>query len=222
MKILKNNYQDIVRALKAQFPPGTVQQRSDNNRPYIPNQVYTDRLEQATNSEWSKEIKEIEINTEHRYVKAILSIQIDTFSRDGCGVAIINGDPTSKPEQIVEAVNKAVNLALKDIVDSYEMGWRDLAPFKMKDWGGNPALRHLLEEDPAKVHTAIQPYELTSHKCLKCKKALILAEWDLLGRIPNLNRQTLTYCFRDIPNHEKRKLSADVLSDFEERYNSYL
>ncbi|WP_150274058.1 hypothetical protein [Paenibacillus tepidiphilus] len=217
-----NNYHEIVAALKAKFPQGTVQQRSDNYRPYIPNQVYTDRLEQATNSEWSKEIKELEINTEYRYVKAILSIQIGSFSRDGCGVAIINGDPAANPEQIVEAVNKAVNLAFKDVVDSYEMGWKDLAPYKQKDWGGNPALRHLLVEDPGEGSKVLQPYELTTHKCVKCQKQLMSAEWDLLGQIPNLNRQTLTYCFRDIPNHEKRKLSPAAISEFEERYKSYL
>ncbi|WP_054943648.1 hypothetical protein [Paenibacillus ihuae] len=215
-----DNYQEIIASLKQRFPEGTVTHRKDKKGVYIPNQVYTDRLESATGSEWDKEIKELDINVPHRFVKAIVQIRIGSYVRDGYGVSIMHGDPAADPKIIRTAVDQAVNEAFIDAIDTYEMGWQDLAPYKLEDWAGNPALAHLLQNGPptgAEAGAApIQSFAVSNHKCLKCKKNLSSAEWELLGRIPNLNRESMVYCFEDIPAHLKRKLPGNVLADFEE------
>lgn len=50
------NYSEVIERVKARFPQGTVKQWDNNGRAYIPNQVYTDRVEDATNSRWDREI----------------------------------------------------------------------------------------------------------------------------------------------------------------------
>lgn len=219
-----DNYQEIIASLKQRFPEGTVTHRKDKKGVYIPNQVYTDRIETATGSEWDKEIKQLDISVPHRYVKAIVQIRIGPYTRDGYGVSIMNGDPAAEPKLIRTAVDQAVNEAFIDAIDTYEMGWKDLAPYKLEDWAGNPALAHLQQSGPpAGVEDGaapIQSFAVSNHKCLKCKENLTNAEWELLGRIPNLNRESLVYCFEHILAHLKRKLPEPVLTDFEEKRNS--
>lgn len=213
------NYQEIIASLKQNFPEGTVTHRKDKKGVYIPNQVYTNRLETATRSEWDKEIKELDINVPYRFVKAIVQIRIGSFVRDGYGLSILQGDPAADPRMIRTAVDQAVNEAFIDAIDSYEMGWKDLAPYKLEDWAGNPALAHLLQSGPPAGlkdgGIPMQPLAVSEHKCLKCKKLLSKAEWELLGRIPNLNRESMVYCYEDIPAHLKRKLPDNVLRNFE-------
>ncbi|MEB9895442.1 hypothetical protein P4K96_18325 [Bacillus cereus] len=218
------DYQEVVMNLKRQFPKGTVQFREDNGRPYIPNQVYTDRVESATNSQWDKEIKELDINVPHRYVKSIVRITIGPHFRDGYGLAVIKGDPENNQKAIVNAVDQAVNVAVLEALDTFQMGWKDLAPYKQhaKDWGSNPALKHLLEDSvTSDTHSAsfpIQSFSKCHHRCIFCGRNLTEGEWDLLGQIPNLNRNKMIYCFDHLPNHLKRKLREEVLSDFEEKW----
>lgn len=218
-----DNYQEIIASLKQRFPEGTVKHRKDKKGVYIPNQVYTDRLETATKSEWDKEIKELDICVPHRYVKAIVQIRIGEHVRDGYGLSIMNGDPSEMPNLIRSAVDQAVNEAFIDAIDSYEMGWKDLAPYKLEDWAGNPALAHLLHSGPPSSAedgaAPMQSFAVSNHRCLKCKENLSNAEWELLGKIPNLNRESMVYCFEDIPAHLKRKLPEQVLIDFEKKRN---
>lgn len=215
---MERDYKDIVVELKRIFPKDTVKFRSDNHRPYIPNQVYTDRVESATESRWNLEIKELEINVPHRYVKAIVQVQIDVYFRDGYGFAVIPGDPLTEPSNINTAVDKAVNEAFLTALDSYQMGWRDLAPYKTKDWAGNPALKHLLEQTETSGPTALsQSRAKVNRLCLVCNKVLTEEEWDLLGQVPNLNRGKMTYCFDHLPNHLKRKIDKETLQQFESR-----
>ncbi|MDN4067680.1 hypothetical protein QYF50_07210 [Paenibacillus vini] len=206
---MSQDFSEIVQELKRKFPEGTVVFRSDNNRPYIPNQVYTDRLESATNSQWDFEISELDINVEQKYVKAIVRVHIPPHFRDGYGVALISGNPL----KISSATDQAVNEAFITALDSFQMGWKDLAPYKTEDWGGNPALRHLLNSPPpadSKNGTMIQSYAKTSHKCIVCGGELSESEWDLLGHIPNLNRKKMIYCIDHLPDHLKRKLPDDI------------
>lgn len=203
--------------LKGKFPEGTVQFRSDNHRPYIPNQVYTDRLESATKSQWNKEIKDLEINANHRYVKAVVRITIDPHFRDGYGFSPIDGDPLNEPHKIAFAVDKAVNDAFLGAMDSYQMGWKDLAPYK--EWGGNPALRHLLKGDQ---NSSILPGGVTfeaiasaHHQCIKCGIELTADEWEILGQVPNLNREKMKYCYNHLPEHMKKKINDSVRKNFE-------
>ncbi|WP_336765646.1 hypothetical protein [Paenibacillus sp. USHLN196] len=215
---MERDYKDIVAELKRAFPKDTVKFRSDNHRPYIPNQVYTDRVESATESRWNLEIKELEINVPHRYVKSIVQVQIDVHFRDGYGFAVIPGDPSKEPSNINTAVDKAVNEAFLTALDSYQMGWRDLAPYKMKDWAGNPALKHLLDHPEPDSQTAVvQSRAIVDRHCLVCSKVLTGDEWDLLGQVPNLNRDKMTYCFDHLPNHLKRKIDKDNIHQFEIR-----
>ncbi|MDN8593162.1 hypothetical protein Q0V21_31015 [Paenibacillus sp. 11B] len=213
---MERDYKQIVTELKRTFANGTVQFRSDNNRPYIPNQVYTDRVESATESRWNLEIKELEINVPHRYVKSIVKIEIDVYSRDGYGFAVIPGDPATEPKNITTAVDQAVNEAYLTALDTYQMGWRDLAPYKKNDWAGNPALQHLLEHmNPGNQAKIVHSKEAINRTCLVCNKVLTADEWELLSQVPNLNREKMTYCFEHIPDHLKRKINKDTLRKFE-------
>lgn len=222
-------YEEIVTELKQRFPEGTVKFREDTGRPYIPNQVYTDRVEQATASQWDREIKDIDINVQNRYVKAIVRIHIQPHYRDGYGFAIIKGDPTKDPHHISNAVDQAVNDAMREALDSYEMGWKDLAPYKQdqKDWASNPALKHLLVSEPPHEagagSTMVQPFSKIHHKCIfgNCGEQLTQAEWDLLGKVPNLNRDKMIYCFNHLPSHMKRRLPEDILKSFEAQWEKY-
>lgn len=215
---MERDYEEIVADLKRIFPKDTVKFRSDNSRPYIPNQVYTDRVESATGSRWNLEIKELEINVPHRYVKSIVQVQIDVHFRDGYGFAVIPGDPLAEPSNINTAVDKAVNEAFLTALDSYQMGWRDLAPYKMNDWAGNPALKHLLvHAEPIGQTAVVQSRAKVNRQCLVCTKVLTEDEWDLLGQVPNLNRDKMTYCFVHLPNHLKRKINKETLHRFETR-----
>lgn len=217
---MEKSYQEIITELKRSFPKGTVQFRSDNNRPYIPNQVYTDRVEHASCSQWDREIKELEINPTFRYVKTIVRIVIGPHYRDGYGFSAIDGDPASNPKCIESAVDNAVNEAMREALDTYEMGWKDLAPYKLKDWGSNPALKHLMDSEPPDVTgstspSLVQPFAKVEHTCIKCSEKLTQEEWELLKLVPNLN---LIYCFDHLPDHMKRKLDKEVLKSFEDRW----
>lgn len=219
---LERDYKDIIADLKRSFPKGTVQFRSDNNRPYIPNQVYTDRVESSTESRWNLEIKELDINVPHRYVKSIVRVEIATHSRDGYGFAVIPGDPLSEPRNINTAVDQAVNEAFLTALDTFQMGWRDLAPYKRSDWAGNPALQHLLEQSEPGHHQddhQIQSRDSTVRTCVKCSKVLSSDEWELLGHVPNLNREKLTYCLEHLPNHLKRKIDMNILIKFKNHHS---
>ncbi len=212
------NYSEILEKLKQNFPAGTVQfTKSSTPRPYIPNQVYTDRLETATESRWDKEIKELAIHVEHRYVKAIVTIRIGPYSRDGYGVAVIDEDPLKDPQKISAAVDQAVNSAFVEAIDTYQMGWRDLIPHKTsaRDWGSNPALQYIkdITEEPTESPNFL-PKAITTHTCVKCKNPLTQAEWGLLKEIPNLNLEKLIYCYEDLPKHQKSKIPEKVHAAF--------
>ncbi|MFC5651171.1 hypothetical protein ACFPYJ_19075 [Paenibacillus solisilvae] len=218
------NYAEVVADLKKAFVKGTVQFRSDNGRPYIPNQVYTDRVEAATNSRWSREIKELEINTAGRFVKAIVRIHIGAYYRDGYGFCSIEEDSANHPKKIANAVDKAVNEALLEAFDSYEMGWRDLAPYKKEDWAGNPALRHLLESDapPAPgTEISVRSHFISERTCIftNCGKRLTREEWDILGMVKGLNRDKMTYCYNHLRPHYKKLLPEELKNRLDHEYS---
>jgi hypothetical protein len=214
------NYMEVVTELKRRFPEGTVKFRTDNGRPYIPNQVYTDRLESAASSRWDLEIKDLEINAPFKYVKAIVRIRIESHYRDGYGFSPIDGDPSTEPRKIATAVDHAVNEAFLTALDTYEMGWKDLAPYKQNDWAGNTALKHLMEGAPPPVPEGegvphVHSHIKVSQTCVNCGTKLSEAEWELLKQIPKLN---LIYCFEHLPKHWRRELPEKVLSEFEEKW----
>jgi hypothetical protein len=214
------NYDHIVQQIKATFPQGTVQKRQDTQRAYIPNQVYTDRVELATQSRWSREIRDVEINIPHGFVKVIARVMIGAYYRDGIGFAEIGTESAGKAKQIANKVDQAGNEAVREALDTWQIGWRDLAPYYQQnnDWGTNPALRHLLETSSAPTIPGDDPSQQINAKverfCIKCLKQLSHEEWEILGKVPNLNRDKMTYCFEDLPNHLKKKLPQGVLDAY--------
>ncbi|SFJ54372.1 hypothetical protein SAMN02799624_04928 [Paenibacillus sp. UNC496MF] len=211
------NYQDVIERIKARFPQGTVRQREDNGRAYIPNQIYTDRVESATGSRWDREIRDVEVNIPHRFVKVIARVTIGPHHRDGIGFSEIHADGSGKVKQLSTAVDQAANEAVRDALDTWQIGWRDLAPYNSKDWGGNPALGHLLHgEPPGEIDFTKQPAAVIERKCVfaNCGRKLTRDEWELLGHIPNLSRERMTYCFEHIPNHYKRKIPSEIQEAF--------
>lgn len=210
-------YSEMISALKRQFPSGTVQFREDNHRPYIPNQVYTDRVESATGSQWDLEIKDLDINIPYKYVKAIVRIQIGPHFRDGYGLSIIQGEPSEQPNRLKIAIDSAVNSAFVEALDKYQVGWIDLAPYKTKDWASNPALQHLLAQGAPVAGVPVQSQEQTVHQCLICKRPLSSLDWDFLGKVPNLNRSKMTYCFKDLPDHLKRRVDNKTVQEYEQQ-----
>lgn len=211
------NYQEAVEKIKARFPQGTVKLRGDNGRAYIPNQVYTDRVEDATGSRWNREICDVEINIPHGFVKVIARVTIGPHYRDGVGFADFNDK-----KEVANKVDQATNEAIREALDTWEIGWRDLAPYYQgeKDWGSNPALRHLLDSPapPAGPDPGHQLNARVEHHCIfsKCGAQLTREEWDILGQVPNLNREKMTYCYEHLPNHYKRKLPDAIRSKFED------
>lgn len=213
------DYREVIERIKAPFPKGTVRQREDSQRAYIPNQVYNDRVEQATGSRWDREIREVEINIPHGYVKVIARVTIGPHYRDGVGFAEI---PSSdKRTSIANKVDQATNEAIREALDTWEIGWKDLAPYyqKEKDWGSNPALKHLLHASPPAEapDPRIQPSAKINRTCIftNCGAQLTQKEWELLGKVPNLNREKMTYCYEHLPSHYKRKLPENVRAQFE-------
>ncbi|NHN34741.1 hypothetical protein [Paenibacillus agricola] len=211
------DYEKIVSDLKMAFPAGTVQFQN-GGMAYIPNQVYTDRIEQATSSRWSLELRETDINLSGHYVKAVVRVQIGAYFRDGYGLQKLEAGKALLEDQLAPALDLAVNRAFIHAVDKWQMGWRDLAPHRKNDWGNNPALKHLLNVESGLKKPGqnnLQPSLREIHHCINCKQELSNEEWDALGQITNLNRNKLTYCYPHIPNHYKRLLPDKVRKIFE-------
>ncbi|RAP78444.1 hypothetical protein [Paenibacillus montanisoli] len=216
------NYQEVIARIKERFPAGTVKQREDIGRAYIPNQVYNDRVEVATQSQWNQEFREVEINVPHRYVKVVARITIGPHFRDGIGFCEINIDESGKAKRLATAVDQAKAEAVREALDTWEIGWQDLAPYYQdaKDWGSNPALRHLLKTAPPALHdTNTQSASMVDRKCIfsNCGVKLSRDEWELLGYIPNLDRTRMTYCYSHIPKHIKKKIPAEKIEAFDRK-----
>lgn len=199
------DYSKVVDWLKRGFPFGTVVKQS---RQYIPNQVYTDRLEKATGSEWSYEIRELEINPGAGYIKAVVRIYIAEYFRDGYGVDVVKDS-----SQIPTLTDQVINQAFVNAVDTWQMGWVDLAPYRA--WGENPALAHLKDGNPPPAEgVPIQSKAIEDKACVVCSKQLGQDEIDLLKAIPGFNLSKLAYCFEHIPDHFKRKLASEILQNY--------
>jgi hypothetical protein len=213
------NYKEVIERIKDRFPQGTVKKRQDNERAYIPNQVYTDRVERVTDSRWNREIRDVEINIPHGYVKVVARVTIGQHYRDGVGFAEIVTDG-GKAKQLSNKVDQAINEAVREALDTWQIGWRDLAVYNQNDWGGNPALRHLLDSSQPDSGTSTvqsQSNMKVDHFCIfsNCGIQLSREEWDALGKVPGLNRDKLIYCYEHLPSHMKRKLPEDVRKSFE-------
>ncbi|MEF2247964.1 Rad52/Rad22 family DNA repair protein [Paenibacillus sp. IITD108] len=210
-----DRYHEVTNRLKEKFPPGTVRKRDDQSRAYIPNQVYTDRLERVLQGEWSKEIKELEINVPNQYVKAIVRVYIGPYYRDGSAVASIT------KQGIENAEARAKSAAFVDALDTWELGWTDLAPYN-EDWGKNPALAYLLDYEPnVEVPSFSSMSTTTDHRCIFCQRFLTEDDINILKQIPNFNIQKMKYCADDLPDAFVRKLEP-VANALPENYKKRL
>lgn len=213
------NYEEAIARIKERFPEGTVKQRGDNGRAYIPNQVYNDRVEEATKSRWDLSFPEVDVNVRDRYVKVVARVTIGQHTREGIGFYEVSVDGSGIPKQLSNAVDQAKAEAIREALDTWEIGWQDLAPYYQgeKDWGSNPALKHLLHSaSPSNPDHSSAPSEMIERKCIftNCGAKLTRNEWELLGSIPNLDRSRMTYCFAHIPNHMKKKVPPENLEAF--------
>ncbi|MEF3304283.1 hypothetical protein [Paenibacillus sp. GYB003] len=211
-------YSQNIEKLKEAFEAGTVKFRNDNKRAYIPNQVYTDRLERVLEGRWSKEIREIEVNIPHSYVKAVVRVYIGSYFRDGSAIAEITS------QGVINAEERAKNAAYIEALDSWEMGWRDLAQYN-DDWGKNPALAHLLSSSPSPggVQIPPPPREKVDRRCIgpNCGKFLTNEDYNVLKMIPNFNIQKMVYCPGCLPDAFMRKLEP-VASSLPAHYKTRL
>src|SRR4051812_6291358 len=113
---MPKEYADILKELKAPFPKGTVQR----NR-YIPHQVYVDRLETAAESQWNKEVRELEIRPDLGFVKVVVRVTILDHHREGVGFETIEKD-TGGQLRTENAVDLAVARAFVSAVDDWQVG----------------------------------------------------------------------------------------------------
>lgn len=211
------DYEKVILQLKGRFPPETVVK---SNRGFIPNQVYTDRLEAATEGRWSLEVRELDINPSAGYIKAIVRVYIGEYFRDGYGVIELKGQGKDEVK-IVSATDQVINQGFVNAVDSWQMGWKDLAPHR--EWGKNPALAHLKDDDAPPAPGVLKPLqsrENVDKSCTRCGKRLSQNEVDLLKAIPDFNLGKLSYCFEHLPDHFKRRLDPVSLQKYMDLMNS--
>jgi len=195
---MPKDYNEMIHALKQPFPAGTVQ-----NSRYIPNQVYIDRLEQATESEWTKEILKVDIRPDLGYVSAVVRVKIQTQYRDGFKIETVplNCEGTA----LNTAVDKVVNGAFVDAVDSWQVGWIDLVNYSRRDWADNPGITLLQHYKSMSTNNqpAGQNKPASSPRiCVTCKKELNSQDMELLKSIPD---QRIDYCTNCIPSHRLKK-----------------
>ncbi|RUS45000.1 hypothetical protein [Cohnella sp. AR92] len=185
-------YSEVVKDLKERFPNGTVV----NNR-FIPNQVYIDRLEAATESEWSKEILRLDIRPEAGYVCAIVRVKIGDYHRDGYKVEKIK--PGADDKALTTAIDLAVNGALVTAIDDWQVGWINLAETGNRDWATNPGITLLQAEkantQSTKATGAAVPSSSTRN-CSNCRQQLTVEDIDYLKTIPKLK---IDFCRAHVP-----------------------
>jgi len=216
-----NKYHEVLEQLKAAFPPNTVQFRNDSGAAYIPNQVYTDRLDRVLQGQWKLEVRELEVNVQGKYVKTIVRVHIGDYFRDGTSIAEIT------QQGINNAENRAKSAAFVDALDTWEMGWKDLAPHN-KDWGKNPGLSHLVSSEAPtegqRTARNLSAGTTTDHRCIfsGCGQHLSQAEFQALKLIPNYNRQKMVYCSVHLPDHFLLKIPEEAVNQLpEEMYQRW-
>ncbi len=114
-----------------------------------------------------------------------------------------------------------INQGFVNAVDSWQMGWKDLASYR--EWAKNPALAHLKEEDippVSGVQNVSHSRAIVDKSCTRCGKRLSQNEVDLLKAIPDFNHSKLSYCFEHLPDHFKRRIDPFILQRYTDQMNS--
>ncbi|MGG3805338.1 hypothetical protein [Metabacillus fastidiosus] len=198
MKDMQEIYNEIKEKLTDPFPKGTVQLNESKDIASIPVQAYIKRLEEVAGVFWSWKLVGDPVIYEKEYqvqVKGVLKIL--GAEREGIGFANFQVyEDTLKIKNLKNAVLSAESDALRKACDKFQMGWKDLAPYRK--WGDNPAVNlSTHQERPQNVQ------DVSPEKCAKCSKYLTQEELQFL----NDHQIKIKYCKNDIPPHLLKKRS---------------
>jgi hypothetical protein len=185
-------YREVHQKLTAPFPEGTLESKEHSPKDkYIPVQPYIHRLEEAAGGYWSfRLIGQPVIYETEDLVQVTGTLKILNAERDGVGFSNLQRySDTKKIRNLKEAIRAATSDCLRDACDKYEMGWRDLAPYRK--WASNPGLGFVL--------TTNQPSknDPETRNCIKCKEPLKVEDESFLAEL----KVKLPYCKEHVPEH---------------------
>ncbi|MED4728336.1 Rad52/Rad22 family DNA repair protein [Aneurinibacillus migulanus] len=194
----KRLFQEILEKLKESFPPNTVEFKevraaAKGSGVYIPVQPYIHRLNEVAGQHWSWTDGRTEIFHEDDLVQYTGILRILDSEREGIGFSKIQryGD-SGKAANLKEAIKSARSDALRDAADLFEMGWRDLAPYRK--WASNPGTGL---DDYVKKATDNRTSIKDEPFCMKCRMPLTDRDLELKKKY----RLQYNYCEKDIPPH---------------------
>ncbi|MBP1931965.1 hypothetical protein [Ammoniphilus resinae] len=184
-------YREIHKKLTEPFPEGTLEaQERDPNSKYIPVQPYIHRLEEAAGVHWSWHLTGPPVIYETEDLVQVTGVlKILDAEREGVGFSNLQRySDTKKIRNLKEAIRSAGSDALRDAADKFEMGWKDLAPFRK--WAKNPG---------AGLVSATQrsSREEKTQQCMRCKVPLNQEDIRMLEELSI----TMLYCQEHIPAH---------------------
>lgn len=191
-------YREIHAKLIQPFPLGTVEMRDkDSNSRFIPVQPYIHRLEESAGTYWSWRLTgEPTIFDKEGQVMVRGILRVVEAEREGVGFANIQRfDDTGKIKNLKYAINSATSDALRDACNLYEMGWKDLAPYRK--WAQNPGTGL---GGRAVTSTSEIGGDSSIPKCVKCQKSLTTEDVAVLREF-NVKHP---YCQEHLPNHLRK------------------
>jgi hypothetical protein len=189
-------YREIHEQLIAPFPPGTIEEReNDPDSKYIPVQPYIHRLETVAGTFWSWRLTGQPVIYEREdqvMVKGVLKI-VDA-EREGIGFSNLQRySDTGKIKNLKYAILSASSDALRNACDLYEMGWKDLSPYRK--WAKNPgtglSASAFLNQDKGGSEGS------SGRKCIRCQNPLTMEDENFLQELQIAN----DYCRDHIPQH---------------------
>ncbi|WP_047153384.1 hypothetical protein [Aneurinibacillus tyrosinisolvens] len=194
-------FKEIIEKLKEPFPPGTVEFRDSKaaakgSGAYIRVQPYIHKLNEEAGLYWSWKDGKTEIYHEDDMVQYTGILRILDAEREGIGFSKLQRyNDTGKIANLKEAIKSARSDALRDAADHFEMGWRDLAPYR--EWASNPGSGLDGYSKPNNNSHTSTKSELI---CMKCR--IPLQEKDL--ELKKQYRLTYNYCEVHIPPHLRK------------------
>ncbi|MFC5452563.1 hypothetical protein ACFPOG_30625 [Paenibacillus aestuarii] len=178
---LQKVYREIHDQLIAEFPPGTVEYReNDSDSKYIPVQPYIHRLETAAGMHWSWRLSgQPQIFDREEQIMVTGILKIVEAEREGIGFANFQRyEDTGKIKNLKYAILSASSDALRNACDLFEMGWKDLAPYRK--WAKNPGTGLSVPLTGAGKNME----EQSSHRnCVVCQKPLTLNDEEYLKEL---------------------------------------
>lgn len=195
LDLIQSIYREIHKKLTAPFPAGTVEgKENDSNQKFIPVQPYIHRLEEAAGVHWSFKMTGQPIIYEAEDLVQVNGVlKILNAEREGNGFSNLQRyRDTRKIRNLKEAIRAACSDCLRDCCNLFEMGWRDLAPYRK--WSNNPGVG--LKTSAARINGA----ESEDRTCIRCKEKLTEEDERLLKEL----KVSVNYCASHIPDHLTR------------------